>query len=42
MYCPAMAPCDFHFERLSFKEPIRALLIDDDQGDFVVTKALLS
>ena len=30
------------FERLYLKEKIRALLIDDDQGDFVFTKALLS
>lgn len=30
-----------HFERLYLKEKIRALLIDDDQGSFVFTKALL-
>jgi DNA-binding response OmpR family regulator len=33
---------DFRFERLSLREKIRALLLDDDHGDFVVTKALLS
>jgi PAS domain S-box-containing protein len=38
---PPQGRLDPRFERLSLKERIRALLIDDDQGDFVFTKGLL-